>query len=76
MGWLLVGMNTLTPVFKDHFVWDDDEGDRNNTIIVTIGLIGSGIGALAGGKIMQISRRKGVLCSDVVALIGLSLMMI
>lgn len=75
MGWLMVGVNTLVPVFKDHFGWDDDESNRNNTLISTIGLIGSAIGAVSGGRILQFSRRKTVVFFDCVALVGLTLMM-
>ncbi len=76
MGWLMVGVNTLTPVFEDHFVWTEDESTLYNMLISTIGLIGSSIGGLMGGKILQYSRRKGVLIFDLVAITGLTLMMI
>ena len=75
MGWLMVGVNTLDPVFKDHFVWDEDQSVLFNTLISTIGLIGSSIGSFAGGKILQYGRRKGILIFDFVALVGLTLMM-
>lgn len=52
MGWLMVGVNTLIPVFKDHFVWNDEESDLFNTLISTIGLVGSSIGSFAGGKVL------------------------
>mmetsp|Transcript_17562 Transcript_17562/g.12526 ORF Transcript_17562/g.12526 Transcript_17562/m.12526 type:complete len:277 (-) Transcript_17562:580-1410(-) len=76
MGWLMVGVNTLIPVFQDHYVWTNEESDLYNTLISTIGLIGSAIGSLLGGKILQYSRRRGVVIFDIVAIVGLSLMMI
>ena len=57
-SWAFTGNSQTTDVFKAKFGWDREQTKFYNTIISTSGVFGNMIGALIGGKAIEIGRRK------------------
>lgn len=67
----------MAPTFNKFFDWTDKSTqDLYNTITNSIGLVGSGIGSLFGGKAIEYGRRKTILIFNVVLIIAVGIKMI
>ena len=57
-GWALAGYSPAAKIFEAKFGWDADQTKFWTSVINTAGIVGTTIGALAGGMAISVGRRK------------------
>ena len=69
-SWTANGNTNTTPIFEAKLEWDKDEAILYNTIISTAGMLGITIGSFLGGSILKFGRRRAVIISQSISMIG------
>lgn len=69
-GIALVGTDELSNTYTMHMNWTEEQQEDNITWLTCASALGLMTGSLAASTIVQIGRRKAILFSNIVALIG------
>ena len=69
-GVVLAMVNELSSLYSSHFKWAEDDKDLNVTILTSAGVVGIMIGSGLANFIVEKGRRRTILISQVIALIG------
>ena len=75
-SFVVSGNSQTTPVFAAKFGWDKEQTKFFNSLISSAGIFGSMIGALIGGKAIQVGRRKAAIYWQFLAIVGSGITMI
>lgn len=71
IGYSLAYVNNAIPVINAIFGWETDAEKALNDALINAGIsLGAGIGASVGGKAIKYGRRKTVLVSSVIGILG------